>query len=619
MESDRSSIAATPEQERIVTAARSGDDVVIQAVAGSGKTTTLRMIADTTRSRGLYIAYNKATATEAASKFPRNVTCRTAHSLAFKTFGRTYRHRIGGPRQTSKQVAEILGIRRWLTLDHSTINPSQLARIAIETVLRFCHSADDTINELHVPWQRGLGAEQQRELTRAVLPFAIDAWDDVCNTHGLLHFEHDYYLKLWALSRPQLPADMVMLDECQDSNPVLAQVVQSQIGSQVIAVGDSYQQLYAWRGAVDALDQWPAHHYLSLSQSWRFGTPIADEANKWLGLLRSPTLVRGNPRMQSAVTECSQPDAVLCRTNAEAMSQAMTRMADGAAVAIVGGSDIIKRLARAADELKHGRRTTHPELYLFTSWGELQEYADNDIGGRDLKPLVKLIDAYGVDSILAAADAVVEEDKAQVIVSTAHRSKGREWPNVYIAKDFHEPSQDEDGNRRDIPRHDAMLAYVTVTRARTRLDRRGLSWIDNYLGVPPAHSSPSEPALERAAHSKMQAGATELLRRGDVSQCPAEDHPIWQDIVDAEDPDIEPEMLRRIWWLIGSRESVTTAALASIIRTKQINVSDGVRALGRWDLVCRDSEADRWTLPWSEAQSPKYIAAVLDWASGQGR
>ena len=59
---------------------------------------------------------------------------------------------------------------------------------------------------------------------------------------------HDGYLKLWALGRPKLAADFVLLDEAQDSNPVMLDVLSRQ-AAQVVYVGDRHQQIYQWRGA----------------------------------------------------------------------------------------------------------------------------------------------------------------------------------------------------------------------------------------------------------------------------------------------------------------------------------------------------------------------------------
>jgi hypothetical protein len=79
----------TGEQQAIIDASQSGADLVIEAGAGTGKTSTLRLVATTQpRRRGLYAAYNKAIAADAKRSFPASVMCATAHSLAFRAVGR---------------------------------------------------------------------------------------------------------------------------------------------------------------------------------------------------------------------------------------------------------------------------------------------------------------------------------------------------------------------------------------------------------------------------------------------------------------------------------------------------------------------------------------------------
>ena len=48
--------------------------------------------------------------------------------------------------------------------------------------------------------------------------------------------------------------------------------------NQVIYVGDAHQQIYEWRGAVNAMKRLPLPQTL-LTQSFRFGDQIADVAN----------------------------------------------------------------------------------------------------------------------------------------------------------------------------------------------------------------------------------------------------------------------------------------------------------------------------------------------------
>ncbi|MEU9488007.1 3'-5' exonuclease [Streptomyces decoyicus] len=138
---------------------------------------------------------------------------------------------------------------------------------------------------------------------------------------------------------------------------------------------------------------------------------------------------------------------------------------------------------------------TTKQLMLFTSWGDLQDYASYDPAGHDLQPLVDLVDKHGTDVILAAVNQLTDEDQAHVTVSTAHKAKGREWPRVRIAGDFLPPrdSNQQDNLGRPIPAPiddaEARLAYVAVTRTRNRLDIGGLSWLDQH----PDGTSPANP------------------------------------------------------------------------------------------------------------------------------
>lgn len=60
----------------------------------------------------------------------------------------------------------------------------------------------------------------------------------------------------------------------------------------------------------------------------------------------------------------------------------------------------------------------------------------HDPAGRDLQPFVELVDTHGPEAIIAAVDALIDETKAEVTVSTAHKAKGGEWPRARIADDF---------------------------------------------------------------------------------------------------------------------------------------------------------------------------------------
>jgi hypothetical protein len=492
-------VKPTAEQQAIIDAYLAGHHLVIEAGAGTGKTSTLRLLANAAPGRrGIYVAYNRAIADDAKRTFPQNVTCATAHALAFRAVGRHLAHRLRGPRMPARQIAKTLGITQPVRIDAGRIlAPQQAARLVMDTVARFCHSAAPDLQPWHVPKLPGLDDPAAlATLGAVVVPLAGRAWADLASRDGSLRFTHDHYLKLWQLAGPRFPADFVLLDEAQDANPVVQDVVERQHHAQCILVGDRCQAIYGWRGAVDAMATFAADQRLALSQSFRFGPPIAEVANKWLQVLEAPLRLRGASQVTSKVAPLARPDAVLCRTNAEAVSQLMAAAEQGQRAALVGGGGDIRRLAEAATTLKAGLGTDHPELFAFRSWGEVQEYVAQDASGSDLKTFVQLIDSYGPETVIDTMDRLVPEQAAQVVVSTTHKAKGREWPSVRIAGDFHQPK----GEDTSIPQAEAMLAYVAVTRARLTLDPDGLAWVDRWLATRPAPAL--EPALEPPAPAR---------------------------------------------------------------------------------------------------------------------
>ena len=472
----------TPEQIAAIDAFRAGQSIVLSAFAGTGKTTTLKGMGLATPERtGLYLAYNKAIQTDAAASFPSNVKCQTAHSVAYGWMMRqpTGKALMNKLRTTSRvpswEAAKKLGIPyQGFTDGENGMRQNAVASAVMQTVTRFCNSADREITRYHVPFE--FEGDTQAQFAAFVTPFARKAWADLIDPRGTLKFTHDCYLKLWSLACPTLPYDFILFDEAQDANPCIAHVINSQ-DAQVVMVGDSNQAIYGWRGAVDAMKNFNADVHLMITQSFRFGPAIAGEANKFLALLGAEGEVKGFDLIDSVIESIENPNAILCRTNAQAVAEAMEAQARGMTVALVGGTKEIERFVKAAEKVMAGRKTEHEDLIAFESWGDVVQHA-NEAEGRDLKVMVNLIENYGTQAILDVCAASVNEDEADLIVSTAHKAKGREWDSVRIAPDFRQP---EDGSA---PREDEMmLMYVAVTRAKLALDRSGVAWIDRFVEV----------------------------------------------------------------------------------------------------------------------------------------
>ncbi len=481
-------------------------------VHNTGKTTTLRFLADNLPGNGQYTAFNTKLVEDSSSKFTgTRVACNTTHSLAFRALGHKYKHRLNGRRVRSHEVAKVIGLEgiEIKTADAYTdpitkkeepeqwrwLKPGYLAAQLTKALGRFAQSADRTIEKKHFPYMDGIDAAVDGHKTYSnndivkeyLLDYAVKAWKDIQSIEGSFPFSHDYYVKLWQLGDPIISADYILLDEAQDSAPVLLDIVRRQ-KAQIILVGDSAQQIYDWRGAVDALKAFPNAPRAYLSQSFRFGPEIAAVANRVLETLeeKTPLRLKGFDKIDSKVTVVTNPTAILTRTNAVAVGHLLEALVGGKKAFLVGGGAEVASFVRAAKDLQEGKSTNHPELSCFNSWGEVEEYVKED-EGDDLKLMVKLINSFGADTILHALDAMPAEKDADLIISTAHKSKGREWDRVVLAADFpaarwdnlspgyivRTADEDEYSTVPHISRisdSDKRLAYVAVTRAKLELD-----------------------------------------------------------------------------------------------------------------------------------------------------
>ncbi len=467
----------TEEQENIVQAAHEGGTVIAEALAGTGKTSTLKALAGSMPGRPtLYLAFNKSVQLAAARDFPAWVDVRTAHSVAYQAVGKNYGHRLPGNSGHSRMSAQNMASRmkvKAAQLDSGTLNPVVVTRMAQATVTEFMKTADPQIRALHIP-SRVLAHHKPTDITEVVLPVAQSIWDDLSSVNGKFRFTPDVYLKLWQLGNPILPASLILFDEAQDADPVIASVVERQIG-QRIYVGDRNQAIYGWRGAIDAMSKVGGTR-LPLTKSFRFGPAIAEAANEWLALLNSDLRVVGHDPVVSSVGPLAAdqaPRAILCRTNGTALGWVLAFHEQQIPVALAPGDRSagkdMERFAWAARDLMKGEGTDHPDLVGFTDWAQLVKFVEEEEDTADLKRMVNIINRIGVSGVIDAVRALVPEEKATVTVSTAHKAKGLEWSVVKVADDFTPPEADEEGVTRPDPA-DQMLAYVTVTRAKQHLD-----------------------------------------------------------------------------------------------------------------------------------------------------
>ncbi|SLG39762.1 DNA/RNA helicase, superfamily I [Mycobacteroides abscessus subsp. abscessus] len=479
----------TAEQTHIADLFRDGSTLKVRAGAGTGKTSTLLLLADVLAEQnrlGLYVAFNKAIATEAGRKFGNHITAKTAHAMAFAGIRNT-RHadlldKMRGNRIPFWVTREQIGIRA-ATITGSDNTPRRLSagaitKHALRTVDTFCTTADTDIRPEHVPTMPGIDWPGQRHNHRAlidiVLPYAKAVWRDLTDPRGTaVAFSHGHYLKLWAMEHPVIgrPGGALFIDEAQDISPVMADVFDRQTHLQRVVVGDSAQSIYGFTGAIDYMSTTPAEHEGRLTQSWRFGQAIADAANELLTELGDDLRLTGNPGRDSRIEPgLALADAILTRSNASALIHVMAAQRAGRPVCLMG--DIKQSLAfcDGAEKLLNGERVFTGDLEAFESWAQVVEYAEEAPGASDWKVLVALIEEHTVNDVRNALSSTVPENQAEVIVSTAHKSKGREWGTVRLDSSLAESVEDAREREFDVLRDELMLAYVAVTRAQHVLD-----------------------------------------------------------------------------------------------------------------------------------------------------
>jgi hypothetical protein len=435
-------------------------NVVVNAFAGTGKTSTLRGYATARpKLRILYLAFNKAMASEAAESFPPNVECKTIHSLAYRTVGSRYEHKIANLRPTD------------ITRYYTDVNLS-VADVLVKTLENFMYSANATVSLENVPADLALSDRQR------IVSGAQHLWNDMVDTHKLVPLPHDGYLKLFQLSKPQLSRryDVILLDEAQDTNPVTADIVFSQKCGKVL-VGDKHQAIYGFRGNVNVMDMLPYAELHYLTQSMRFGALVANAATTLLTYLKGEnhTIVgRAQMARQPDQVDYSQPFAIISRTNAGVFAQAV-QMLGHHKMHFVGGlqSYLFGKLRDVYNMWVNKKEQVQDSFYReFADFHALAAYG-RDSGDKEVLSLVSVVTKYREqlpDLIGQVMQQACENpEDAHVLLMTAHRSKGLQFDQVVLDDDFHD-LVDKKG-KPNVTEHadfeqEVNLVYVAMTRAK---------------------------------------------------------------------------------------------------------------------------------------------------------
>ena len=483
-------LVPTKEQEDIIFSASNGEDLVIKAFAGASKTSSLVMVANALHNKGkqgMYLAFNKAIADDSKGKFPTSVDCRTIHSLAYSNLSKGMKAKLSLNNLFANQYAERYKFKAEFVHEVGNVEEAKFVSISgvwsmvRNTIENFCKSDDTNISKHHVAKLEWMYIKKfhTTSLEQTVLEVAKKYWKDITDEFTTIPLTHDAYLKLYGLSGECPDVDYILVDECQDINPIMLQIIK-RFNKQKIMVGDSYQAIYQWNKTVNILDT-PLGEKLYLTKSFRFGNNVEKIANSILSYLGSEKTLVGNGSTDGVtyfdeVPKTFIPDFVLCRTNAGCISAIFkySEMYPSLAIKATVDTKQISLFVNSYIALQEGemKDVKHPLLFAFNSFDELQEYVDGDCDEPEIKSMCKLIDKFGERSLLAAvARCDLKTQNPDIIISTTHKAKGLESDNVSIFNDFN--FEVEDGEL-DVSDEELNLIYVAVTRAKKNLDVTGI-------------------------------------------------------------------------------------------------------------------------------------------------
>lgn len=201
-------------------------------------------------------------------------------------------------------------------------------------------SADPVVSLAHVP-----DIDMDAAKFDQVVSNAKELWRAMLDPDDLsIKMPHDGYLKVYQLSKPIISSyknkfEVILFDEYQDANPLTLDLVMSQPTS-IVYVGDMHQSIYAFRGTVDALSYIDADETHYLTNSYRFGQPVADIANALLGHFckgHRPLVGAGSKQDTAWSIDEAQSYAVISRTNSALFDVAASRLSHDVPFSFIGG------------------------------------------------------------------------------------------------------------------------------------------------------------------------------------------------------------------------------------------------------------------------------------------
>lgn len=487
----------TEEQKAVIEKSKTSKSLVVNALAGSGKTSTAIACIEANAKKAKHIAYlcfNRSNKLEMERKIKgkAKVDVTTLHALAFRHVGvKMGRELVTLKPHDIEKDCEFLhdqahggGIAR-----EKSVN-ARCRKLLLDNISDWCHSALTSWREFaslsrphEMEWQLKRCGIDEGHFNEQTKKF----WDTLVND-GNRPITHDIYLKLYQMELSKNPKsagyDLVIVDEAQDLFPVTESIAAllRDSGARTLFFGDRYQQIYAWNKSVNAMQFFEkGSDILRLTQSFRCPENVTKEAQKYLELLGFDGMIRPCP--SPCILDFHAP-LFLSRSNSGLFSTLfqLLKIAPMEKIHLMGGVESYN-FSPIEDYLHFtsGRKTKikNPVIQMMASQEEYDEYA-SETEDREMQHAKTLVSFFGPgqtwELLTAMKSGKLAQDRrdAEYVLSTGHKSKGSEFETVIIGPTY--SSLIEEWRNRDNAKNlkgNAKKAREKFERACARLDISG--------------------------------------------------------------------------------------------------------------------------------------------------
>lgn len=455
---------------------RGSGHLIVNAVAGSGKTTTildcLKFIPS--YQRVLFVAFNKHIAEEINSRnLPPNAQARTLHSIGLQTFP-------GRPKINQYKLANIWeeqfsGRKSQFSPFSKTISLLRNFGFGAQLPLPEDGDIDEIVDRF--------GIEIPQEITRTFNITIKDLFEVMSKQCDVIDFDDMLYLPVkYQHDFPKF--DFVFVDESQDLNPIQIEIVKRLMteDSRAIFVGDRYQAIYGFRGAdpdaMKKIEEIFQPKQLPLSICWRCAKKIVEKAKFIVPEIEAaPNAPEGSistVEWEEFPEKVGEGDYVLCRTTAPLVHHCLELIRQGIS-ACIKGRDIGKGLAALLKKIEDQQDGPFPQsirLYGSEQTAKLSKSKNSEGKIASLMDRIETLEvlaegAEDYDEVRERIENIFSDTDQAVTFSTIHRAKGLEAHRIFLLRPDLLPHP-----RATLPwerEQERNLSYVAFTRAMTEL------------------------------------------------------------------------------------------------------------------------------------------------------